>query len=431
MTTREGYIAAQSVLGLVGPLIVVLGMILAGVLLKPDKLVRTMFPYINKHGNNTVMFGFIIKDTYIIFLFVIMLINIYFTMAIFFAHVLIVRSETYNPLGGFDCFDENGEEINSTTIEEAFELRKSNRTIECYAWQLNIAGAVGQATGTLLFSWAVVSVVTWIILKTHKKISKSKYEQVKNYKNHILGAIQLGIYMIPAAMTASTAVLRSLRVLSLLNYLELLAFCIVLWASTMVLHCFLTEELETIEELIDEKVKKKVDIEQRTDSNEGAGEIITRKDITTTYKENIKKLIEEMAELESKRAVTDKVAVYLEEDMKTVTKEAFCRVRKIIKKDTESPLATAEGTSNAIMNQEEQGDIQEEQGDNQEEQGDNQEEQGDNQEEHEENQEEQGDNYCDRQIIEVVVHVDNGEQTEGNADQQEDEGVPRIMSTEV
>ena len=127
-------------------------MILAGVLLKPDKLVRTMFPYINKHGNNTVMFGFIIKDVYIIFLFVIMLINIYFTMAIFFAHVLIVRSETYNPFGGFDCFDENGEEINSTTIEEAFELRKSNRTIECYAWQLNIAGAVGQATGTLLFS---------------------------------------------------------------------------------------------------------------------------------------------------------------------------------------------------------------------------------------------------------------------------------------
>ena len=393
MTTREGYIAAQSVLGLVGPLFVVFGMFVAGMCLKPcpDKLVRTMFPYINRHGTQTVMFGFIIDKVYIIFLFVIILVNIYFTMAIFFAHVVIVRSETYNPFGGFECFDENRDEINSTTMTEAFELRRSNRTIECYAWQLNMAGAVGQATGTLLFSWAVVSVVTWIILKTNKIISRRKY---KEYKNHILGVIQFGIYMIPASMTAVTAVLRSFRVITLLSFLELLAFCIILWVSTMVLHCFLTEELETIEELICNIVKDKVDTEKINKSIEEAGKIITKKDITTTYKDNIEKLIKEMAVLECKKAVINKI-YYLEKDMETVTKAAFCEVRQEIIKETETPIhvATAEESPNDI-----------------------------NHEEQEVNQEEQGTNNHD--VIVIVVH-DNTQQEEDNG------GVSTIRSTAV
>uniref|UniRef100_A0A1X7TKX1 Uncharacterized protein n=1 Tax=Amphimedon queenslandica TaxID=400682 RepID=A0A1X7TKX1_AMPQE len=386
MTTREGYIAAQSVLGLVGPLIVVVGMFIAGMCLKPspDKLVRIMFPYINRHGTQTVMFGYVIGRVYIIFLFVIILVNIYFTMAIFFAHVVIVRSETYNPFGGFDCFDENRNEVNSTTMREAFELRRSNRTIECYAWQLNMAGAVGQATGTLLFSWAVVSVVTWIILKTHKKISRSKY---KKYKDRILGVIQFGIYMIPASMTAGTAVLRSVRFISLLSYLELLAFCIILWASTMVLHCFLSEELDTIEDLIDKGVRDRVDSELSSGSNEGVGEMITRKDITTTYKENIKKLIGKMAEVECQKAVTNKIAVYLEEDLETVTTEAFSRVRQGIIKETERPV---EGTQNDIN---------------------------------------------DVQQIELVVHLngDTGEQAGNEEEEEEEENgeIPTVMSTEV
>ena len=90
-------------------------------------------------------------------------------MAIFFINVFIKQSNAYNPFEDFDCFYTNGDEINPETSEEAFELRRSNRTIECYAWQLNIAGAVGQATATLLFSWSVVSVVTWIILKLTRK----------------------------------------------------------------------------------------------------------------------------------------------------------------------------------------------------------------------------------------------------------------------
>ena len=415
MTTREGYIAAQSVLGLVGPLFVVVGMFVAGMCLKPcpDKLVRTMFPYINRHGTQTVMFGFIIGKVYIIFLFVIILVNIYFTMAIFFAHVVIVRSETYNPFGGFECFDENRDEINSTTMTEAFELRKSNKTIECYAWQLNMAGAVGQATGTLLFSWSVVSVVTWIILKTNKKISRSKY---KKYKNHILGVIQFGIYMIPASMTAVTAVLRSLRFITLLSYLELLAFCIILWASTMVLHCFLTEELETIEELIDKGLRERVDSELSSDSNEGAGEMITRKDITTTYKDNIKKLIEKMAEVECKKAVANKIAVYLEEDLETVTNEAFSTVKEMIKKESETPIATGEGTLDDIDHEVQDGNRP--------------------------NQEEQGENNLignnHNVQIDAVVHLNNdtGEQT-GNDEEQEENGEinenenGEIMSTEV
>ena len=53
-------------------------------------------------------------------------------------------------------------------VEDAWILKQSGEHVECYAWTLNIAGAVGQATATLLFSYAVVSVNYYSLMQLYQ-----------------------------------------------------------------------------------------------------------------------------------------------------------------------------------------------------------------------------------------------------------------------
>ena len=163
------FVRVQLILPLIGSL-VVCGMGLTIRFLKPDKAVRIMFPHINKHGNNTVMFGFILKKEYTHALFAIMLVNVFFTALVFWIHLVIDRSRKYNPFGDYKCFySSNHNEVMNVTLEEALTF---DEDVECFSWTLNIRGAVGQATGTLLFAWVLVSVVTWIILNTAYKVNE-------------------------------------------------------------------------------------------------------------------------------------------------------------------------------------------------------------------------------------------------------------------
>ena len=342
MTTFQGYRDAQTVLGLLGPFLIICGLIPAAILLKPDKLVRTIFPYINRHGSHTVMFGFIIKEPYIWILFGIMLINIYFTMAIFFVHVVIVRSNTYNPFDDFDCFNSTHDHINMN-VEDAWILKQSGEHVECYAWTLNIAGAVGQATATLLFSYAVVSVTTWLILKIYYQLHNRCNN--KKIKYFIVIIVQIIIYIIPGLLTAATVVMYSRRIISLLSFMEALAFCLILWASSLVC-CFLVEkEPDNLEDLIDDMVRdKKLKPEE--------GELSIRKDVTKIvngatkegeYRDGIKKLMVEAAVAEWNKILISKASMYFEtKDMTDITREAFEK----IKESLQNPF-TADDTSHA------------------------------------------------------------------------------------
>ena len=321
MVQRSVYITLQCLLGLVAPFSIVVPMIIAGKLRGFDKLVRTMFPYIKRDGMNTVMFGFIISDTYIIVLFIIMLINVYFTMAIFFVNVLITQSNAYNPFEDFDCFYTNGEEINPETIEEVFELRKSNRTIECYAWQLNIAGAVGQATATLLFSWAVVSVVTWIILNAYEKMLNGENELLKKQKI-CLFILQICVYIIPVGLAILISVLLSNNIISPFSFFEALGFCFILFASSFVCWGWIKIEPQKIDEIIENLVNKNIDPEKVQDEDQ---ENILRKDEMDM--EKIKELTKEVAILKCKKAVVSKVAIHItNEDINTIASTAFDEV---------------------------------------------------------------------------------------------------------
>ena len=297
------------------------------------------------------MFGFIIKEPYIWILFGIMLINIYFTMAIFFVHVVIVRSNTYNPFDDFDCFNSTHDHINMN-VEDAWILKQSGEHVECYAWTLNIAGAVGQATATLLFSYAVVSVTTWLILKIYYQLhSRCNNKKIKYF---IVIIVQIIIYIIPGLLTAATAVMYSRRIISsLLSFMEALAFCLILWASSLVC-CFLVEkEPDNLEDLIDDMVRdKKLKPEE--------GELSIKNDVTKIvngatkegeYRDGIKKLMVEAAVAELKKTLINEARMYFKtKDMTEITKEAFATVKESLQNRPTADEGSSENSSLAENN---------------------------------------------------------------------------------
>ena len=210
-----------------------------------------------------------------------MLINIIFTSLWPYSLCMSsLSSQTHDPFDDFDCFNSTHDHINMN-VEDAWILKQSGEHVECYAWTLNIAGAVGQATATLLFSYAVVSVTTWLILKIYYKLH-NRYNNKKIKLYFIVIIVQIFIYIIPGLLTAATAVMYSCRIISsLLSFMEALAFCLILWASSLVC-CFLVEkEPDNLEDLIDDTVRdKKLKPEE--------GELSIKKDVTKIVNEATK-----------------------------------------------------------------------------------------------------------------------------------------------
>ena len=249
------FVRVQLILPLIGSLVVVCGMGLTIRFLKPDKAVRIMFPHINKHGNNTVMFGFILKKEYTHALFAIMLVNVFFTALVFWIHLVIDRSRKYNPFGDYKCFySSNHIEVN-ISLEEALTF---DEDVECFSWTLNIGGAVGQATGTLLFAWVLVSVVTWIILNAAYKVTEFIKDKSLWWKT--LGWISLGIlqgvvYTPPLALVGVGIYFFDNRDISLLSFFDLLFFSLVLIFSSSVLWWHTEKEPKSVEDCCSELIE--------------------------------------------------------------------------------------------------------------------------------------------------------------------------------
>ena len=246
----------QFALPIIGSVFVVCGMALTARFLKPDKAVRIMFPHINKHGNNTVMFGFILKKEYTCALFLIMLLNVFFTALVFWLHLVIDRSRKYNPFGDYKCFySSTHTEVVNITAEEALTF---DEDVECFAWTLNIGGAVGQATGTLLFAWVLVSVVTWIILNAAHKVNE--YIEGKSLCTKMLGWISLGflqgvVYAPPLALIGTGIFFFETRKISLLSFFDLLLFSLVLIFSSSVLWWYTEKEPKRVEDCCSELIE--------------------------------------------------------------------------------------------------------------------------------------------------------------------------------
>ena len=171
--------------------------------LTPGKVVRIMFPYIKRNGNNTVVFGFILAKWHICGLFWIVSWIIYEVTLTFCANILIMYRNSNNLFSAtsieLQCIYANGTIANLTAIER-LEL---DEDILCYAINFNIAGAMGQATGALAFGWVVTSILTWVVLNVnyciiqHVKNSKRKLECYKSSLSIIIAIIILQCLIAP------------------------------------------------------------------------------------------------------------------------------------------------------------------------------------------------------------------------------------------
>ena len=122
------------------------------------KAVRIVFPYTKKHGNYTVAFGFILKKWQIRLHYYLVCFIFFAVTYIFFDSFLLKTSTQYNPYDYFDCFYDNGTEVGPLTPEEAMRLEER---VTCFAWNLDIGEAAGQATGILALTWIAVSALIY------------------------------------------------------------------------------------------------------------------------------------------------------------------------------------------------------------------------------------------------------------------------------
>ena len=150
--------------------------------LTPGKVVRILFPYIKRNGNNTVMFGYILTRGHITGLFMEVSWIIVLVTLTFCTNILIIYKNNNNLFSAtsieLQCYYANGTIAELTAIERL----QLDEDILCYAINFNIAGAMGQATGALAFGWILTSVLTWIVLNMNYCI----IQRVKNSKRKLM-----------------------------------------------------------------------------------------------------------------------------------------------------------------------------------------------------------------------------------------------------
>ena len=146
--------------------------------IEPDKIVRIIFPYIKRNGNNIVFCGFVLNNypIYGIFWGVCWIIGE--VTYVLCADILITYKNNNNPFSAtsieLHCFYDN-----DTTVElTAIERQELDEDICCLAINFNIAGAAG----ALALRWIIMSVLAWVVLNVnytiiqHIKKCKGKFE---------------------------------------------------------------------------------------------------------------------------------------------------------------------------------------------------------------------------------------------------------------
>lgn len=231
MTSYTTYILVQVIPMIVCSAIITAGVAIVGFfILGPAETVKIMFPYIEKedNGNSLFMYRFKLKKPYVIALFIIMLANVFITMMIFWANILIERSSGYNPYEGSDCFFSNGTRV---TLSPAESLMLDER-VECFSWSPDPIGALGDATGALAFAWGVVSVLTWIVLHW-SKLASDQTGVKKCCAYLFLSAFQLSVYVVSLCIIIIAVVYR--QYFTLISFLQLIFFSFLLGGSGTVL----------------------------------------------------------------------------------------------------------------------------------------------------------------------------------------------------
>lgn len=348
MTSYLTYTLVEYILPFFLAFFTTIGVAVAGsCILNPGKLVRIMFPYITKSGDNTVAFGFILSKHDICILFWVIMLPVVFITMLLFGSVFTEHSYgRHNPFDDAECFYHiNNTEIN-LSLEEAAVL---DEYVECFKWNTDLGDALGQATGTLAIAWIFVSVEIWVVLNVGHRVKKRiKKAPKKPRKCSLYYSCFLMIFIPVATFIAYIGLaIVALSGLSWVYYLILPQNFLILFilVSSMVVFCIpITKEPKSLEDYCRETMKEKQEpqevreeririqtnntIQEFTDGGERGSQI--RIDI-----------LKEMLELEHKKVLASEAAVYIgKEETKTMAMAAFDKIMQG-KNDKES-LPTTE-----------------------------------------------------------------------------------------
>ena len=140
-------------------------------IIEKAKLVRIIYPYIKRSGNNTVVFGYKLTKYSINGLFFAMSWIIYVVIWVFLTNIFIIYKNNENPYSGTShevkCVDDNDTDP---------------KNILCFGFNFNLAGAMGQATGALALGWIFTSIATYAMLKAKRNNNETECQYYR-YKN--------------------------------------------------------------------------------------------------------------------------------------------------------------------------------------------------------------------------------------------------------
>uniref|UniRef100_A0A1X7UFF5 Uncharacterized protein n=1 Tax=Amphimedon queenslandica TaxID=400682 RepID=A0A1X7UFF5_AMPQE len=168
MVSHMGYQIISIIVPLALASLASIAVLIAGGILKPNKVVRIIVPFAKKKvddNDQITVFGYKLKDREIAILFVTVLLVIFLATYIFASSFTDI-SFKYNPYDTFDCFFANNDSFVQVTPEEALILEDK---VVCFTVNFNIGKSMGQATGTLAFSWIFSAIMTWISIKLREK----------------------------------------------------------------------------------------------------------------------------------------------------------------------------------------------------------------------------------------------------------------------
>ena len=175
-----------------------IAVIVGGLRLGLDKVVRKVFPYVKKKVEGTEtwidVFGYHLSKWEILILFLIVLLVVFYATYIFFSSFTDI-SYKYDPYDPFDCFFYSNKSLVQATPDEALILEEN---VLCFTVNFNIGRAMGQTTGTLAFSWIFSSVVIWISIELKKKRKKAS-EEMDNKRCYCCCLLLISCY-IPACL---------------------------------------------------------------------------------------------------------------------------------------------------------------------------------------------------------------------------------------
>ena len=191
------YISTYSIILSTSIFIALLVAIAGCTVLKPQRLLKIVFPYIKISGSNIVIFDFVIPNISIFlhYIYVIYVVQEILFVALF--NTFFTSSDTYNPYDGLDCiaYYNNGSQTKLVSEKEVDQELENVARIRCLGLKFDITRGIGHAAAIVTLSWIYASIVLWVKLNLYYKLKNSKNQKCSQIGLLTIHLIQVTIFL--------------------------------------------------------------------------------------------------------------------------------------------------------------------------------------------------------------------------------------------